>query len=316
MPLPIRVHTIAMFPKIQADTLTALYILKTFGEPYFPGIRDAEILFWTNIPNNEDPKKLEQQGYLLIDLGGMFDHHLENEKLGEKKECLSSIVAKYLKVDSHPSLKKVIAWAKRDDLEGKGTISTDTLDRAFGLSGLIMNLNRLPQYSPMQVVDMVVPLIDAHVREEYRRNVELPRLWKTLLDSGKAYIFGLKGNTLKATCVNTTDSALAGYLRNKEKIDLVIVRDPQGHTNFITKQDVDIDLKPLITNIRCKEASLKQATIEESNLSVPGRVPGAEEWYYDTAANTLQNGGANPQGITPTKITESEIVNLVKSTYP
>jgi hypothetical protein len=305
-----------MFPKIQADTLTALYILKTFGEPFFPGIRNAQVKFWTNIPNNEDPKKLEQEGYLLIDLGGMFDHHNENETSGEKKECLSTIVAKYLKVDTHPSLKKVIAWAKRDDLQGKGTISEDMLDRAFGLSGLIMNLNRLPQYSPVQIVSMVTPLIDAHVREEYKRNIELPRLWKTLLDTGKAYTFGLKGNSLKAAYVNTSEVALAGYIRNRDNVDLVIVRGPAGHINIITKNNSGIDLKPLIKSIRYREAALKDAEINEIDLETQGRVVGAEEWYFDTAANTLQNGGANPEGIEPSKISEQEIVDLVKQSFP
>ncbi len=316
MPVQQKVHTIAMFPKIQPDTLTALYILRTFGEPFFPGIRNAQLLFWTNTPNNEDPKELEKRGYLLIDLGGMFDHHTENERSGEKKECLSTIVAKYLKVDTHPSLKKILTWAKRDDLEGKGTISTDTIDRAFGLPGLIMNLNRLPQYSPMKIVEIVTPLIDAHVREEYKRNIELPRLWKTLLDTGKAYMFGLKENTIKAALVNTSEVAMAGFIRNRENVDLVIVRGPQGHTNIITKNGSNIDLKPLIKAIRLKEASLKQSSIIESDLTSQGKVAGAEEWFYDTAANTLQNGGVNPQGVNPSKISEQEIVQLVKATYP
>jgi len=303
-----------MFPKIQPDTLTSLYILKTFGEPFFPGIRNARVEFWTSIPNNEDPQKLEKEGYLLIDLGGMFDHHTENEASGEKKECLSTIVSKYLKVDTHPSLKKVLAWAKRDDLEGKGTVSADMLDRAFGLPGLIMNLNRLPQYSPIQIVSMITPLIDAHVREEYKRNIELPRLWKSLLETGKASTFFLR-NGQKVAVVQTDEISLAGFIRNKEDVKLVITKGSKGHINLITKNDSNIDLKPLIKSIRYRESTLKEVEINETDLSTQGRVAGAEEWYYDTAANTLQNGGAHPQGINPTKLSLDEIVNLVKETY-
>ncbi len=311
----IKVHTIAMFPKLQPDTISALYILKTFGEPVFPGIRNAAVRFWTTPPNNQSPEKLEQEGYLLIDLGGMFDHHTENEKSGEKKECLTTIVAKRLKVETHPSLRKLINWAKRDDLEGKGTISTDMLDRAFGLPGLIMNLNRLYPNDQHRTLDLIMPLIDAHVREEYKRNIELPRVWTTLLNTNKAGRFTIKNGTLKGAYVETNDLAMVGFIRNREDAKIVITRNSTGHTNIITKQDSMLDLSPLIKVIRKKEAELKNQTINEAELTNQGRVSGAEEWYYDTAANTLQNGGAHPQGVNPTKISLKEIIGFVQKIY-
>jgi len=310
-----KIHTIAMFPKLQPDTITALYILKTFGEPFFPGIRNAAVKFWTTTPNGESPQKLEAEGYLLIDLGGMFDHHTENEASGSKKECLSTIVAKYLKVDTHPSLRKIIQWAKRDDLEGKGTISTDNLDRAFGLPGLIMNLNRLYPNDQHRTLDLIMPLIDAHVREEYKRNIELPRIWKSLLENHKAEIFFIKNGTQKGAFVQTDDLAMAGFIRNKEDTKIVITKNNSGHTNIITKQDSELDLKPLIKEIRLKEASIKNTSIDSNKLTDPARVDGAEEWYYDTAANTLQNGGAHPQGVNPTHIPIEDVVNIVKNIY-
>lgn len=316
MPIPQRVHTIAMFPKIQPDTLTALYILRTFGEPSFPGIRQAKLVFWTTIPNHENPQKLENEGYLLIDLGGMFDHHTTNIEAGEKKECLSTIVAKALKVDTFPSIKKLLAWAKRDDLEGKGTISTDQLDRAFGLPGIIMNLNRLPQYSPLQIVSMILPLIDAHVREEYRRSIELPRTWKQLLENHQAGMFTISNGTKKGAFVITNDIAMAGFIRNREDAKIVITRSQTGHTNIITKQDSGLDLRPLIKKIRLEEASQKHQAIQDQYLELAGRANGAEEWYFDTAANTLQNGGAHPEGINPTTLSFERIIDLVKETYP
>lgn len=311
-----RIHTIAMFPKLQPDTISALYILKTFGEPFFPGIRHATVKFWTTPPNGQTPEKLEQDGYLLIDLGGLFDHHTVNEKAGEKKECLTTIVAKHLKVDGHPALRKLIKWAKRDDLEGKGTLSEDMLDRAFGLPGLIMNLNRLYPNDQNRSLDIVIPLIDAHAREEYKRNVELPRTWASLQSAGKAGIFTIKNGTTKGAYVETNDLAMAGFIRNREDAKIIITRNTTGHTNIITKQDSGLDLSPLIKVIRQKEAELKNQLINEVELTNQGRVSGAEEWYYDTAANTLQNGGAHPQGVNPTKISLKEIIELVLSTYP
>ncbi len=38
-----------------------------------------------------------------------------------------------------------------------------------------------------------------------------------------------------------------------------------------------------------------------------------EEWYYDTTANSLQNGGIAPEGITPTKLSLDEVKEILKN---
>ncbi|MEK7452284.1 MAG: hypothetical protein AAB664_03010 [Patescibacteria group bacterium] len=250
----------------------------------------------------------------------MFDHHTANVTSGKRDECASTLIAKYLGVLDNPPLKKILAWAKRDDLEGKGTLSDDPLDRAFGLSGLIMNLNRALTDDPKRTLDYVLPLLHFHVLEETKRSEELPREWEELLANGNAFEFDLKqGNAdLKCAYLQTDNIALAGFLRAAKRMDLVVQRRSSGHTNIITRQLRSIDLRPTVEALRKEEAKRKSPPVPFDRVlfQSSGRVSGIDEWFYDDAANTLQNGGVNP-GTTPaTQMTAEEILEIVKRMIP
>ncbi len=321
MPSPLPIKTIALFPKIQADTATALYILKTFGQSAFPGIDQANVVFWTGLPEGTTAEKWQSEGTLPVDLGGgLFDHHVTNQESGKRTECVSTLIAKYLGIESQPALRKILAWAKRDDLEGKGTISEDPLDRAFGLSGIIMNLNRAFNETPQKVLDLILPILHYHVLEEVKRTEELPKEWEQLLASGKAQQVKFKQGPaeLKGAVVETDNIALAGYLRAAKRMDVIIQRRSTGHTNVLTQQVRSLDLRPVIEGLRIAEGMKKQVTLplDHEKLQAAGKLEGVEEWFYDDAANTLQNGGVNP-GTTPaTRLSLGEVVALVEKNLP
>ena len=314
------IHTIALFPKLQADTAAAVYILKAFGETAFPGIRNAQMVFWSASKEGKTPAQWEQEGYLLIDLGGQFDHHHANQESGRRTECVATLVAKHLGVENHPALKKLLAWAKRDDLEGKGTISPDALDRAFGLSGIIMSLNREYAANPTRTLNILLEIIHAHVREEFRRQVEFPQEWQTLQKTGKGKLLNLKqGNAeLRAAILESDNTSLPGFLRAAEDVDLIVQRRSSGHTNIITKQLRSIDLKPVVAAIRRAEAQATSVglNLEQAEWEKPGRVEALPMWFYDDAANTLQNGGVSPQDIPPTRLSLDQIVTILNTEIP
>jgi hypothetical protein len=313
------ISKIVLFPKIQADTAAGLYLLRRYGETAFPGISQAPLEFWTALPEGAKADALEREGYLLIDLGGRFDHHLVNERLGRRAECVSTLVAKALGLDNKPELKKLLTWAKRDDLEGKGTVSTDPIDRAFGLSGIIMNLNREYHATPQKILDVILPIIDVHVREEIRRHVELPQEWQKLLQEKKAETFMLQQGPadLKVGVIQSDNVALPGFLRAAHGFDLLIQRRSTGHTNILTRQLRSIDLRPVVEELRLAEAQKKGFFAgAEEELQKSGRLDGVPEWYYDTAANTIQNGGVSPEGVNPTALDLDEVVAIVKDAIP
>lgn len=296
------------------DTLVAIFIFKKFGEKLYPGIKEAGFEFWQELPKNKTTESLEKENYILIDIGGgKFDHHNKKEKT-----TTSLLVAEHLGVIGAPALAKMLEYARRDDFFGKGTISEDPIDRAFGLSALIYHLNKSLVKSPERVVEIVMPLLIAHYNEEYRRAEELPLEFKSKTEKGESETFDVKqkGKKLKVVMIKSDNPSLTGYLRSITggKFDVVLQQQSTGHMNILTRPAKRIDLRSFVSLVRLREAERQNSNLEmsASDLSLPGRLPGIKEWYYDRATNSLQNGGLNPKEIPPTKISWNEMKKLLE----
>ncbi len=311
---PRPVHTIAIFPKIQPDTVAAVLLLRLYGEKQFPGVTSAGLVFWTALPEGKTAAGLEAEGVLPIDLGGgTFDHHSAAEGRAVK-ECAATLVAKHLGVDADPALAKLLAYVKRDDLEGKGTVSEDPLDRTFGLSGLMTTYGRMHHDDPQRLVDLVLPFFDAHIREQVQRQVENPKEWKALKADGKGQELTMRGKRAawKVAVVESENISLPGFLRAYFHMDVVIQRLPSGHVNIITNQKKNVALAPVAAAVRDAEANRRNLDVNEADLARPGRIDALPMWFYDVMANTLQNGGIKPQHIEPTALSLEEIISAVK----
>ncbi|MCH7883128.1 hypothetical protein IIA95_01800 [Patescibacteria group bacterium] len=306
------VHTIILPTAPQPDTLVAIFLLKKFGERVFPGIKEARVKIWQTLPAEKSAEILEKEGHLLIDIGmGCFDHH------GKKDATASGLVAFFLGVSDDPALAKMLEYARRDDLFGKGTVSADPIDRAFGLSALVYHLNRSLSQDASRTVGLVLPFLIAHYNEERKRAHELPREFASLKDAGKATSFVLRhGNkNVKAIVVESDNISLAGYLRSREggRIDVVGQYLSSGHANILTRPAKRIDLRNTVSLIRIREAELQKRDIDLSleESAKPGRLKKIPEWYYDRATNSIQNGGVNPRSVPPTRIPKPEMVKIL-----
>jgi hypothetical protein len=310
-------YTIVLFPKIQVDTTIAYFLLTTFGEQAFPGVADAPVEFWSEMPSDRTVEELETEGYILVDLGhSMFDHH----RLGPENRKITSsyLIAAHLGIADRPDLQKLLELARRDDLEGKGTLSSDPIDRAFGISALLTNLNKSMPNSSRAVLDVIVPLITAHFLEENRRHELMPKEHQELVQSGKVREFNANhfGRIIKVLMVESDNMALAGYLRSRAVgAGLVIQKASSGHVNFVSNQNANLKLHKLSRLIKLAEAGKNNLVLQIDSmeeLEKPGRTKDLPHWYYDSRANTLQNGGMNPQGIPATLLTHDEIIEITK----
>lgn len=305
------VKKILCFARPQVDTLVAIFLLRHYGDKHFVGIDSAELEFAMALPEGHTHQTLEQGGILALDLGGgRFDHHAAPGK------TVSQLVAEHLSIHQERPLEKLLSWAKRDDLQGKGTVSADPLDRAFGLSGIITLLARQHQHEPHRVVELVLPLFRAHVAEETLRHEVLPQEWKRLKQAGEAGEFvshGRQGN-FRVAWVVSDNLQLPGFLRAYHQIDAVIQHLPSNHTNIITRQSRNLELGDIAAMLRAGELKKQGKEIPGGNwkdLQVAGRYPLVPEWFYDTAANTIQNGGVKPNGVPPTRLTLDEVKEIV-----
>lgn len=298
----------------QPDTLVAIFILKKFGEEKFPNIKEAVVDFWQTVPDGETTESLDKKGIILIDLGGgRFDHHAK-----KPQTTASDLISEYLGVKDGPSLAKLLEYARRDDFFGKGTISNDPLDRAFGLSALVAALNKSLVKNPGRVVEIIMPLLVAHYNEEVKRAYDLPKEFEEKLAAGEAETSVVKqrDKKLKVVIITSESGSLAGYLRSKTggAFDVVAQWLPSGHVNILTRPTKRIDLRSLAALIRLEEATRSQRELQLSayELARFGRIKEVPEWYYDPATNSVQNGGLNPKEISPTKIPREEFKKIIE----
>ncbi len=318
-----QIHTVVMYPRPHPDPIVALWLLREFGREKFPGIETAKVEFWNQVPAGKTSEQLDVEGTILIDLGGgKFDHHQE-EHHNDKTTCATTLVARYLGIFELPELKKLLEYVRRDDLEGRGITSKDPIDRAFGLSAIIMNLNRDYPDHPEYVVDMVTRIFVAHYHEEYKRKVLMPQEWAELQATGKAHQFIIQaGNEqLRVVMIESDSKALVGFLRAVGDIqaDVVVQRVASGHTNIVTRQTQRrLNLLRTVAEVRKAEASKLgvQLNVSQEQWEKPCRLEGVDAWYFDTAANTIQNGGAAADNVPTTTLSLDEIKAVLLQTLP
>ena len=293
------------------DVIVGIFLLIKFGAEKYPGVKDALIDVRQELPAGDTSASLEEKGVLLLDVGGgKFDHH-------NKGKNLSQLVADDLGISANPAIAKILAYAERDDKHGLGTISSDSLDKAFGLSGLVSSLNKTIT-DPDKIVKIVLPLLEAHFEEEKRRTLELPQEFENKLKEGKAEIFEVKQakKNLKVVVLESDNLSMAGWLKSAGgvKADVVCQKNSAGFTNILTKPMKMVDLRWLAAYLRKAEAELRDKKLSCStfDLMKPGKIEEVPEWYYDRATNSVLNGGASPKGILPTAIPLETIKNILK----
>src|SRR3989344_1819895 len=297
---------------LHPDTILAIFLLRKFGVGKYPGIDKAEVEIRQVLAENETSVSLKEKGVIVLDLGGgEFDHH------SQKGKILSELVTEDLQIAQDPALAKVLAYAKRDDQYGIGTISTDQLDRALGLSGLISSISKTVQNTE-KILQIIFPVLEAHYTEERKRTIELPLEFEKRLQEGKAQIIELKhkGKKLKVVFLESDNISMAGWIKSSVglKADVVGIAMSSGYVNILTKQQKMIDLRWLAAYLRSEELGMRGKSQINSIqiLMKPGKIEEVQEWYYDRATNSLLNGGINPKGILPTAIPFEKIKAIAK----
>ena len=314
MSYPYPIHTVKIPVRLQVDTTIALFILTQVGSEYFTFNDNFDIEISKENPNSNE-KVFWEEGILFLDMGnGVFDHHSANTKT-----TATELVLTFLKQTHNESLQKLFTLADRDDKYGKGTVSTDPIDRAFGFPGLLANLNKQYPENPKYIFTLLEYILLAHFKEEKKRFEELPLLIETLHKEGGIQEFKVKQrkNNLKVIYIETDELSLPGFLRAKVGggYDVVVIKNPSSeHINILTRPTKRIDLRSLIAEIRKKELEKKEKFMSYTNdLSKYGEHNEINWWFYDTATNSIQNGGSNPDTTPATTLTTEEILEVVQT---
>lgn len=305
--------TIVLPTRPQADTIVGIFLLQKFGKEKFPGIENATVATKDAISPEETFDSLLQKNIIAIDVGGgPFDHH-------GKDYCASELIAQYLGVDKNPALTQLLQYTRRDDKEGKGTLSKDPIDRAFGLSGLISALRKLHPTNPQKVVEAILPLLEAQYYSAQEHHVELPREVeekKTRNEYEEFVATTTKGRKLKIACVISNKPAMPTFLRSMRgpRADVVVQKaENTNHLCILTRQELKVDLSKVAALIRLREAQLLGVELPNNNeyLGKTGRIDEVSYWYYDPATNSLLNGGPHNTTVNESKIMWDELKKIV-----
>jgi hypothetical protein len=297
----------------QADTITAIFILKKFGGGVFPGVETARCEMVSKAEEGLSERDYLKQGKILIDLGGgIFDHHNK-----PKQTTATNLVIAALGLEKDKAFEKLIAYTERDDFYGKGTISNDPLDKAFGLSGLIAALKKAHPKDPTFIIECIIPLLDAHYARERMRTDELPKEFMALKEEGKfeECFVTQKKNKLKVCFIQSDNTQMPGFLRAVDggRYDVVVQKRSSGHVNVITRSLKRVDLTELARMVRSEEYKLKHGAKkeDEAEFGNHARVEDVPNWYFDPATVSLQNGGMNPDQTEATLIPWSTMKEFV-----
>lgn len=296
----------------QPDTVVAIFLLKRFGKERFIGIEEANVEVHPQLPENETFDSLLTKHIIAIDLGGgALDHH-------GTEECTSERMAKFLGVENDPALKRLLEYARRDDKLGKGIVSTDPIDRALGLSGLIASLNKMHTGNPTAVVEAVLPLLEAHYFSARQHHVELPQELEAKKKSG-AYEErnAAQGHKkLLIAYVVSDKPSMPTFLRSPQgpRADIVVLKaENTNHFSILSRQERNIHLSKVAALIRMREAELAHVAIsdDETYLEQTGRINEVPQWYYDPMTNSVLNGGAHNKTVAESLIDWEELKNIV-----
>ncbi|MEN9852194.1 MAG: hypothetical protein RI996_137 [Candidatus Parcubacteria bacterium] len=302
-----------IFPsRPQIDTICAFYILQKYGMSHFIGIESAYISVSPMTHSLKSGEYLDSSGVLYLDCNqSIFDHHIK------ENTCLTDLVIDHLGLQHNAELDKIKAFAKRDDLQGKGIISQDKLDKAFGLPGLLTNLNKSSRYTAHDIFHIILPLLEAHVEEEKKRIYDMPEeiKRKSLTSEFVPFSCEQKGKKLSCCMIYSDTTSIGGYLRSSlgGYYDVVIQVKSSGHITILTRPLHKISLRGLILLIRLEELASKNKNIEigTEQLLAAGTIESVPEWYYDTATNSLFNGGSST-AVAPTTINTEQLIEIVR----
>ncbi len=294
----------------QPDTIVSIFLLREYGTQHFPGVDTAHIEIKHSLERGETFESLLNKGILALDVGGgLFDHHGKNKTATE-------LVAEALGIRKNPELIQLIGYAVRDDTQGKGTLSKDPLDRAFGLSGLIASLNKMYTDDPHPIVSYVLPLLKAHHFVACEHAVGLPNDIKRKEKEGtySEIVLEQAGKKIKISFVISDKPSMPGYLRSQSGrlADVVVQRsENSNHYAILTKQHKGISLSKTMALIRLREAELKGIELDYGQIESTRTIDAIPYWYYDPATNSLLNGGPHNRTVEQSHIPWEEMQKIV-----
>jgi hypothetical protein len=291
------------------DEIVAIWLLRKFGEPRFPGIGTADVAFTSIRKLNEaglKPEDYEAQGTLLLGIGGgRFDEHPTLEEGRKAGDCATTLVAKELGVSDDPSLAKILRFVRAADVEGNAS--------PFDVSYVVKLLHARYPEDPHRVIEWALVAIEAKYEEQHRFfTVVKPEF------DAKARVEEIEAGKrrLRVVIIDSDEDGIHKYARSEygARAAIVIQRRSSGNVAIFGNKQAGVDLREAARLIRLAEREAKGLPLapEDERLLAEGYAPGAEEWFYHRQGQMLLNGSLTQADVPPTRLSLDRIAELVK----
>lgn len=185
---PIPVQKLLTHQAPDLDAALSVYMIRKYGEPYFPGCSEAPLEFASanEFQNNLNAEELEESGTLALDIGGgRFDTHPVPGKQNEDKadSCASELVAEYLGLSTNPEYRYLLEFVRIQDSQGISLKSKDASHHVLSPPGLLDGLHRLLK-NDTKVINAFFPgiegLLKAAETDETPLNITAQRFDRAL----------------------------------------------------------------------------------------------------------------------------------------
>jgi len=309
---PIPVHTIPTHHGEHLDEILAIFLLKTLGEKFFPGIADAKIVYWgkgCNTPDGRPVEAWEAEGYLPVGVGGgtLFDEHATPTRPRREGECAASLVAKYLDVFDELWFQEVLEFVTRDDLKGNAS--------QYDIGAIAKILQLQNPDNPEVAFEWVMIGLGAKIKQRMafwrQTRQEFERLAKI------ETVPGPFGKDIRIAVIRSNDPQIAKYATSRKggDVQLVVQQQETGNVQIFRSHRSNIKLYDVARPIRLEEEYLndKVVTTSWTELEAEGTVAGSENWCFGEHGQWLLNGSLTATDVPPTKIPLETIVKIIKT---
>lgn len=204
-------HTIITHEYPDLDALLCCYLLTTYGEKKYPGIKQAQFLFFPAGQLEKTPEELEQEGILAVDIGGgRLDTHPVGNSITQDKLELSAanLVAEDLEIQNNIGLKNLLEFTRLQDSCGQSISSKSPIDHAMALPNMIKGALLVFKQNFSEMVKSFFPIFQAIERSEEYKNIafcteELP------------FVIGITQDKVCFPKIHNLKSIFSLYLANR-----------------------------------------------------------------------------------------------------
>jgi hypothetical protein len=297
-----KVKKILIPRKPHLDPIAAIYLLRQYGQDKFPGINDAEIIFWghSRNPTTEEMKQFEEKDTLMIDVGhGLLDHH---NKKNDIEETSTSLTASYLGIEKNPELVALLSYIREDDLEG--------LHNRYGDLAYLVKYMHKQNIPSEQVVKKTLQILNIFQEGQKQWHGEVKKEYEA-----KCQLYKIKRNKkkLKIGVIESDNVQVANYGITVDNLSVVIQKRSTGHVMILTNKNHKIDLREIVAAIRKRELEAHgyKKQIDIKKLRFEGRNSQISNWFYHRSLNSFLNGSDALFKTEPTKVPFKDIVRFV-----